>query len=244
MKVWTNFSYQCAHLYPKIEVIRLIQTFNFLSCLIVRVHKLQLYTGEFFVRSACTLILFVLQICAHSPEFCKLCTFTRRTAATRASAPHSQLLYTDIPDTVTDTGSRSDLAAFRAGLESVFSANFWCRVCRHRVSPDERVTVTLRGAITEADIEILAGQLPNRRAQGPDELPFELRRHAPVSMKAAWPILDCINSIQTGEARPSRSWIVGLICFVLKRKRFSILWGTAHWQSACWNQLDTVCKIL
>ncbi len=36
----------------------------------------------------------------------------------RAPAPHSPLLYTNIPDTVTVTGSGGDLTAFRAGLQS------------------------------------------------------------------------------------------------------------------------------
>jgi hypothetical protein len=36
----------------------------------------------------------------------------------RATDPHSPLLYTDIPDTVTVVGNSSDLVAFRAGLAS------------------------------------------------------------------------------------------------------------------------------
>ena len=74
---------------------------------------------------------------------------------------------------------------------------------------------TLRGAISMADFEFLLEQLPNWRAPGPDGLPFELLKHAPADVKKV--ILTCINGILTGEVAPPRSWLGGLICFLLKK---------------------------
>ncbi len=67
-----------------------------------------------------------------------------------------------------------------------------------RIPPD--AGKTLRGAISETDDEFLLQQLPNKRAPGPDGLPFELLWHAPDGMKGT--ILACINRILTGEAAP------------------------------------------
>ncbi len=85
---------------------------------------------------------------------------------------------------------------------------------------------TLRGAITTADFDFLQGQLPKGRKPGPDGLPFELLGHSPADMKAV--IVGCINSILTGEApaRTPRSWMGGLICFLLKKDSGR---GPRHW---------------
>ena len=82
-----------------------------------------------------------------------------------------------------------------------------------RVPPTARET--LRGAITADDFEYLLGQLPNNRAPG-QGVPFAFLRQAPEGMKVT--ILSCINSILIGEAPPPRSWMGGLICFLLKKE--------------------------
>ncbi len=82
-----------------------------------------------------------------------------------------------------------------------------------RVPPSARET--LRGAITADDFEHASGQLPNDRAPGPGA-PFESLGYAPGSMKET--ARTCINSIRTGEAPPPRSWMGGLICFLLKKE--------------------------
>ena len=74
---------------------------------------------------------------------------------------------------------------------------------------------TLRGAITTQDFEFFVGRLPNNRAPGPN-LPFELLRHAPGSMKEV--VRTCINLVLTREAPPPRSWLGGLIGFLLKKR--------------------------
>ena len=96
---------------------------------------------------------------------------------------------------------------------------------------------TLRGAITVADFDFILGQLLNNRAPGPDGLPFEILRHAPDSMKET--IRTCINSILVGEASPPRSWMGGLICFLLKKDAVLDIPG---YRPVC--LLDTVYKIL
>ena len=104
-----------------------------------------------------------------------------------------------------------------------------------RVPPD--AGETLRGAISETDFEFLLQQLPNKRAPGPDGLPFELLRHAPDGMKET--ILACVNGILTGEAPPPRSWLGGLICFLLKKDAVLDIPG---YRPVC--LLDTVYKVL
>ena len=104
-----------------------------------------------------------------------------------------------------------------------------------RVPPGARET--LRGAITAADFEFVLGQLPNNRAPGPDGIPFEILWHAPDSMKET--IRACINSILIGEASPPRSWMGGLICFLLKKDAVLDIPG---YRPVC--LLDTVYKIL
>jgi hypothetical protein len=81
------------------------------------------------------------------------------------------------------------------------------------------------------------GQLLNNRAPGPDGLPFQMLRHAPDSMKET--IRACINSILTGEARPPRSWMGGLICFQLKK---DTLLDISGYRTVC--LLDTGYKVL
>ena len=103
------------------------------------------------------------------------------------------------------------------------------------VSPSARET--LRGAITAADFEFALGQLLNNRAPGPDGIPYEILRHAPESMKET--IRACINSILTGEAPPPRSWMGGLICFLLKKDAVLDIPG---YRPVC--LLDTVYKVL
>jgi ribonuclease HI len=104
-----------------------------------------------------------------------------------------------------------------------------------RVPPSARET--LRGGVTAADFEFVVGQLPNNRAPGPDGLPFEILRHAPDSMKET--IRACINSILIGEAPPPRSWMGGLICFLLKKDAVLDIPG---YRPVC--LLDTVYKVL
>jgi ribonuclease HI len=103
-----------------------------------------------------------------------------------------------------------------------------------RVPPGARET--LRGAITADDFEYALGQLPNNRAPGPG-VPFEFLRYAPRSMKET--VRTCINSILTGEAPPPRSWMGGLICFLLKKEDVLHISG---YRPVC--LLDTVYKVL
>ena len=84
----------------------------------------------------------------------------------------------------------------------------------------------------------LLGQLPNSRAPGQDGLPFELLRHAPRRMQTA--VLNCINTILTGEAKPPRSWLGGLIRFLLKKE--DLVLDTSGYQPVC--LLDTTYKCL
>jgi hypothetical protein len=56
-------------------------------------------------------------------------------------------------------------------------------------------------------------------------------------MKAV--IVDCINSILTGEASTPRSWMGGLICFLLKK---DAVLDTGGYRPVC--LLDTVYKCL
>jgi hypothetical protein len=78
----------------------------------------------------------------------------------------------------------------------------------HSVLTASRVSLPAR-------FEFALGQLLNNRAPGPDGIPYEILRHAPESMKET--IRACINSILIGEAPPPRSWMGGLICFLLKK---------------------------
>ncbi len=73
----------------------------------------------------------------------------------------------------------------------------------------------MRYANTAADFEFALGQQLNNRAPGPDGLPYEILWYAPESLKET--IRACINSILIGEAPPPRSWMGGLICFLLKK---------------------------
>jgi hypothetical protein len=95
---------------------------------------------------------------------------------------------------------------------------------------------TLWGAITTQDVEFFVGQLPNNRAYEPS-LPYELLRYAPYRMKEV--VLTCINLVLTGEAQPPRSWLGGLIRFLLKKE--DVL-DTAGYRPIC--LLDTVYKCL
>ncbi len=95
---------------------------------------------------------------------------------------------------------------------------------------------TLRGAITTQDFGFFVGRLPNNRAYGPS-LPYEFLRHAPSRMKEV--VRTCINLVLTGEAPPPRSWLGGLIRFLLKKE--DVL-DTAGYSPIC--LLDTVYKCL
>ena len=68
-------------------------------------------------------------------------------------------------------------------------------------------------------------------------MPFEFLRHAPEGMKVT--IQTCINSILIGEAPPPRSWMGGLICFLLKKEDVLHISG---YRPVC--LLDTVYKVL
>jgi hypothetical protein len=97
--------------------------------------------------------------------------------------------------------------------EADYAGLLFCPDGIPRVPPSARET--LRGAITADDFEYALGQLPNNRAPGPG-VPFEFLRYAPRSMKET--VRTCINSILTGEAPPPRSWMGGLIRFLLKKE--------------------------
>jgi hypothetical protein len=96
---------------------------------------------------------------------------------------------------------------------------------------------SLRGAITMEDFEFLLRQLPNNRAPGPDGLPYELIKEAPDSLKSI--ILTCVNKILTGDARPPKSWLGGLVRFLLKKEEVTVISG---YRPVC--LLDTIYKIL
>jgi hypothetical protein len=68
-------------------------------------------------------------------------------------------------------------------------------------------------------------------------MPFKFSWHAPGSMKETK--LACINSILTWEASPPRSWMGGLICFLLKEEDVLHIQG---YRPLC--LLDTVYKVL
>ena len=74
---------------------------------------------------------------------------------------------------------------------------------------------TLGGAVSKEDLEHFMGQLPCRKAPGPDGIPYELLRCAPESLKEA--VLECINEILTKQAHPPASWLGGLIRFLFKK---------------------------
>ena len=97
---------------------------------------------------------------------------------------------------------------------------------------------SLRGAVSVADFEYLLGQLPNGRAPGQDGLPFELLRHAPKRMQAV--VLHCINSILTGRVKPPRSWLGGMVRFLLKKEELAL--DTTGYRPVC--LLDTTYKLL
>ena len=62
----------------------------------------------------------------------------------------------------------------------------------------------------------LLGQLPNKRVPGQDRLLFELLCHVPKRMQAI--VLECINTILTGDAKPLQSWFWGLVWFLLLKE--------------------------
>lgn len=111
---------------------------------------------------------------------------------------------------------------------------YWCAGCAgfrlYRVDADEYASLffctdgiprvpshaeeTLRGAITAEDWDFLLEQQPGGRAPGQDTLPVEMLR-CTNSLKQVG--LACINGILAGEALPPRSWLGGLVRFLLKR---------------------------
>ena len=74
---------------------------------------------------------------------------------------------------------------------------------------------TLRGGVSKEDLEHFEGDLPCRKAPGPDGIPYELLRCAPESLKEA--VLECINAILTKQVHPPASWLGGLIRFLFKK---------------------------
>ena len=74
---------------------------------------------------------------------------------------------------------------------------------------------SLRGAITADDWNFLFEQQPGPRAAGQDMLPFELLRCTSRLKQVA---LGCINGILTGDAPHLRSWLGGLVRFLLKKE--------------------------
>jgi hypothetical protein len=133
---------------------------------------------------------------------------------------------------------------------------YWCAGCAgfrsYRVSVEEYAYIffctdgihraplhgeeSLRGAITGDDWHFLLEQQPGRRAAGQDMLPFELLRCTSLLKQVA---LECINGILTGDAPPPRSWLGGLVRFLLKEE--DIL-DTGGYQPVC--LLDTIYKCL
>jgi hypothetical protein len=93
------------------------------------------------------------------------------------------------------------------------------------------------GAVSKEDLEHFMGQLPCRKAQGPDGILYELLLWAPESLKEA--VLECINEILTKQAHPPASWLGGLIRFLFKK-------GDPL-DAACYRQVclqDCVYKLL
>jgi hypothetical protein len=80
--------------------------------------------------------------------------------------------------------------------------------------------------------------LRNNRDVGPgqDMLPFELLQCTSRLKQVA---LECINGILTGEALPPRSWLGGLVRFLLKKED---VFDTGGYRPVC--LLDTIYKCL
>ncbi len=74
---------------------------------------------------------------------------------------------------------------------------------------------SLWGAITEDDWQFLLEQQLGCRAPWQDMLPFELLQCTSRLKQVA---LECINSILIGDAQPPRSWLGGLVRFLLKKE--------------------------
>jgi len=136
------------------------------------------------------------------------------------------------------------------------SVQYWCAGCAsfrsYRVSVEEYASLffctdgipraplhgeeSLRGAITADDWDFLLEKQPRRRAPGQDMLPFELLQCTSRLKQVA---LECINGILTGEALPPRSWLGGLVRFLLKKED---VFDTGGYRPVC--LLDTIYKCL
>ena len=97
---------------------------------------------------------------------------------------------------------------------------------------------TLRGAVMIEDYDFLMTQLPNRKAPGPDEIPYEMWKSAPDSLRRA--LIDCINAILEGETAPPESWLGGRVRFLFKHK--GELTEPRNYRPVCLQ--DTAYKIL
>ena len=109
---------------------------------------------------------------------------------------------------------------------------WWCCGCSHVVEPvveeHEYATLpfptatapripagaTLRGPVELADIEFFLSGRGNGHAPGPDELPYELIRTAPMAFKQV--LLDCLNQVLVSGSAPPADWLGGLVRFLPK----------------------------
>ncbi len=74
---------------------------------------------------------------------------------------------------------------------------------------------SLRAPISSDDLDYYLGQSPNNSAAGPDRLPYELLKGAPLAFKET--LRECLNSILEGGAAPPESWLGGLVRFLFKK---------------------------
>jgi hypothetical protein len=72
----------------------------------------------------------------------------------------------------------------------------------------------LSGAISKDDFAYFLGQLPGRTAPGLDQMPYEMLRYSPESLRGA--VLDGVNAILRKQAPPpaSQAWLGGQIRFL------------------------------
>ena len=143
--------------------------------------------------------------------------------------------------------------------EGIRSLSTWCTVCSAYVEPavdpgeytrmefmplgavftqiPQDSTESLRGPISEEDLEFGLQQLPNGKAPDESGIPYELLKQAPDGMKKT--IRVCLNQILEGRADPPRAWLGGLVRFLFKK---GDPMDIACYRPVC--LLDTVYKVL